>query len=228
MTRTVFYGFGAYVGSFSSATACAWWPADPGTLGFAPAQQVPVDLALCPQGVRNGTITQAAIQVDDSPVNGGLTKIGPLFPGGIMIGACWLEQNYWKNLPARGIAQPPRLTPQDQCRDYELTSVLDWDADRRFAGFYAEISGAQGSLRLVSVWNAGTSLVPGQLPAGTWWLDLSAVADPVANGFTTVANTGDKGALFLDVQTIRLLVLAGPKKPPITGHDHYFQPSEED
>ena len=133
-----------------------------------------------------------------------------------------LEQGYWTSLPAKGIAQPPRLTPQDQCRDFELTSLLDWDANRRFAGFFAQIAQVQGTLALCTIWGAGTSLVPGQAPAGTWWLDLAASADPVANGFTTVANAGDSGALFLDAATIARIPVPGPKKPPSTGHAAYF------
>lgn len=225
MTRSVFYAFGAYVGSITGPTSCSWFATDPNTIAWDPKQMVSVDLSRNPQGVRNGAITAAAIQVDDSQLNGGLTRIGPLFPTGVMIGACWLDSGFWTNLATSGPYQPPRLTAQDQCRDYELTSVLDWVTNRRFCGFYAQIGATAGptsNLALCTIWNAGTSLVPGVTPAGTWWLDSSATADPVAGGFTTVAKTGDAGALFLDAPTVQLLKLAGPKRPPYTGHRTYF------
>jgi hypothetical protein len=108
------------------------------------------------------------------------------------------------------------------CHGYELTTIVEWTPAsrgiaRRFWGFHAEISAEQGSLALCTIWTPGTSLT--QRPAGSWWIDLAAQADPIASGFTTIG-TGSapkRGALFLDALGGRGLNLAGPKIPPYQG-----------
>ena len=59
---------------------------DPATLSppYDASKLITNDLAKNPQAYRNGTITLANVQIDDAPTNGGLTKIGPTFPGGTM------------------------------------------------------------------------------------------------------------------------------------------------
>src|ERR1700733_166461 len=201
MTRTVFYGFGAFVGTISGPTTCGWWPDDPAKLGFAAGALIPIDLGKNPQAVRTNAIKPADIQADDYAgyTFGGLTKIGPMFPGGVMTGACWVESTYWASLAAKGM-QP--AFGDAQCRPYELTSVLYWQgalAGRRFNGVHAVIHSVQGALANVSIWQPGSSLIPGQPPLSTSWLDLAAVAHPIEKGFTEIGvATGNptSGALF--------------------------------
>lgn len=223
MSRSIFYGFGAWVGAVSGHTKCAWWAEDPATLGFAPAKLIKSDLSMNPQAVRTGAIQIGAIEVDDAPANGGLTKIGPTFPTGSMINSIWIESNHYNALADK----PGRPPSYMQCHDYELTSVLYWtDAmkGRRFYGFYAEITSEQSQNALCSIWPAGKSRIPGQQPAGSWWINLQTSAHPIEQGFTEIGlgpTCKKKGALFLDAPSINNLQLGPPKQPPVQGHGSY-------
>jgi hypothetical protein len=222
--RTITYGFGSWVGQQTGLTTCGWWAQDPNTLNppFDANKLISSDLSKNLQAVRNGQISIAQIQVDDAPVNGGETKIGPTFPNGSLINGCWLEKGDYDALPSS--KKPPRVPADMQCRDYELTTVWYWSgalANRRFWGFYAEIVQEQAGLANVSVWPAGKSLEPGQGPAGSWWLNLTTVAHPLEAGFTTIwtgLGNPKQGALFLDAPTRLNLGLAGPKLPRGAGH----------
>jgi hypothetical protein len=217
-TRTVFYGFGAWVGRVDARTVCSWWPDDPNNLGFDRGQLITVDLAKNPAAYLSGAISLDEIEVDDAPASGGLTKLGPTFPTGSSIDGVWLAARLYASLPNR----PPFPQRFMSCSDYELTTVIEWAPDgrgiaRRLWGYHAEISAEQGSLALCTIWTPGTSQT--QPPAGSWWIDLAAQADPLANGLTVVG-TGSapkRGALFLDVGGSRNLSLAGPKLPPAKG-----------
>ena len=217
-TRSVFYGFGAWVGKMDSSTAGSWWPDDPNNLGFDPAQLIRVDLAKNPSAYIAGKLPFSEIEVDDPPSGGGLTKLGPSWPTGSTINGVWLESGFYNGLKFK----PAFPQPFMNCHAYELTTVVYWGVAspgiaRRYWGFHAEITAEQGSLALCTVWTPGTSRT--QRPAGTWWIDLAQDADPVANGFTTigVGKAPKQGALFLDAITSRGLGLAGPKVPPWLG-----------
>jgi hypothetical protein len=222
-TRSIFYGFGSWVGQQTGLTTCGWWPQDPNTLSppFDNSKLINNDLSKNPQAAKTGGITQAQIQVDDAPANGGLTKIGPSFPAGSLINGCWLEKNVYDALAA-GV-KPPRIPSGIQCHDYELTNVYYWSgplANRRFFGFYATINSEQGQSALCSIWPASYSLVPGQQPAGSWWLNLTTVAHPIETGFTQIGvgvGKPKQGALFLDAPTVSSLVLTDPKLPRYAG-----------
>lgn len=220
MTRSIFYGFVAFVGSIKSSTECAFWPGDPGTHKWSTNVLINVDLAMNPQLCRSGKITPSDITVDDyggySVI--GQTTIGPMWPGGTMNGTCWLESTFWANLAKSG-NQPPRLAPDAQCYDYELCNVLYWDgplAHRRFQGLYATIQSVQGTNALCTVWQPGTSLIPGQNPLGTWWIDLLTLAHPIEKGFTQIGvgpSDPKQGALFLDIAARSIVPFATPKNP---------------
>ena len=217
-TRSIFYGFGAWVGRLDGRTACAWWADDPSNLGFDHGQLIKTDLAKNPAAYLAGSISIDQLEVDDAPADGGLTKLGPTWPTGSTINSVWLESNFYDHLPRR----PAFPQPFMNCRGYELTTILEWAPDgksvhRRFWGFHCEITAEQGPLALCTVWTPGTSQT--QKPTGSWWIDLAAHADPIANGFTT-AGTGaapKQGAVFLDAFGTRGLALAAPKVPPYQG-----------
>jgi hypothetical protein len=223
MTRSVFFGFGAFVGSMSGPTTCAWWPDDPARLAWDPAKLIPVDLGKNPEAVRQGLIKVADIQCDDFTTDGGLTKIGPRWPLGTTTGACWLEEAYWKALaPA---IQPARIPNGVQCRPYELCSVLYWDgplAGRRFIGFYGEIKSTSAANAMVELWNPATSLVPGQPSHGTFWLNLSTQAMAIEPGFTEIGTASaapQKGAVFVEATVANAIRPMGPKWPIWLGED---------
>jgi hypothetical protein len=126
--------------------------------------------------------------------------------------------------------KPNRIPPGIQCHDYELCTVQYYGgvlSNRRFFGFYVEIQSVSGATALTKVWNAGTSLIPGQPAAGTWWFNLSNQAMPIEKGFTAVG-TGvsdpRKGALFLDAATAAGVSLTEPKLPASLGSDFIPRP----
>lgn len=223
MTRTVFYGFGAFVGALRGQSQCAWWDDDPVRYGWDPAALIPVDLARNPSAVRAGTLHVDDIEVDDHRIDGGLTTIGPLWPSGSTIGQCWLSEPYYTRLTRRPPRQP--ASSGGDAYDYESTSILYWDGElggRRFYGFHANITQTAGSIALVQIWAGGTGRIPNRAPAGAWWLDLSAVAHPIDPIATQIAPGGPPtGALFLDSITTRSLMLPMTKRPLLSGQDDY-------
>jgi hypothetical protein len=223
MTRSVFYGFGAFVGSLTGPTSCGFWPDDPALLGWAPAKQIPVDLGKNPEAVRRGLIKPDEIQADDYAgySHGGLTQIGPMWPGGRMTGACWLESSYWSGL---GASKPARIPPGFQSKPYEHTSVLYWDgplAGRRFIGAHGEIRQRRGTTHaLVALWEIGSSQIPGQAPFGTFWIDFPAHAHAIEPDLTEIGlgpNDPQRGAVFLDSQLVTAMRLSLRKAPQSQG-----------
>lgn len=218
MARSVFYGFGATVGSITGPTSCGWWPDDPALLNWDPAKQIPVDLGKNPEAARRGLIRVDEIQADDFAgyAHGGFTEIGPMWPGGRMTGACYLESTYWNGL---GAGKPDRIARGLQARAYELTTVLYWDgplAGRRFVGFYAEIQQVQGPRALAAIWAPGTSLVPGKAPHGVFWIDFPANVHAIEPDFTEIGvGPADPraGALFLDASVASALAAPRSKSP---------------
>lgn len=221
VTRSIFYGSGAWVGVQTGLTTCSFWPNDPTdpSVGWQQSLLIPIDLSKNPQAVRDKSIAIGDILCDDKPANGGLTKIGPLWPIGSTINGVWIEKAYWDSL---GTKQPARVPKYMDCRDYELTTVLYWDgalAGRRFWGFHAEITAESGTTATVSIYPAGKSTATNVQPAGSWPLDLAMVAHPIEPGFTQVGVGANpkSGALFLDAPTVSALALSGPKIPRSLG-----------
>ena len=216
MSRSVFYGFGAFVGKITGPTTCGWWWDDPAKLGWADGALISIDLARSPSAVHGGRIEARDVVVDDFAGygHGGLTKIGPMWPGGTMSGAIYIEKTFYDAMPA----PPPRLPPDAQCRDYELCSVLYYSgplAKRRFHGLYAEILGSQGNLAHVKVWQPGSSMAHVD-PIGTYWVDLAQIAHPIEPGLTEVgigATDAKQGALFVDASAKKVIPFDPPKTP---------------
>jgi hypothetical protein len=224
--RSIFYGFGAWVGSQRGATTCRWWPDDPNepSINWDRNKLIYVDLSRGPSAVQSNRIRRDEIEVDDHGVTGGLTRIGPTWPTGSMINSIWLESRFWDQLPQHN--KPSRVPRGFDGHDYELTSVLYWSGNvpgRRYYGFHAEITApVRGTMALCTVYQAGQSRQ--RRAEGTWWLDLAQVAHPIAAGFTGIGigpNEPKQGALFLDAITVTNLRLAQPKIPPFLGH-HLF------
>ena len=213
-TRITFYGFGAFVGSLTGPTQCAWWPDDPATLNWALSALIPTDLSMTPTWARTAKRSWSDIQVDDHRQDGGRTTVGPRFPQGTMVGGIWLSETYWKSL---GANQPARPTSRDG-HDYEFTTILYWDPalpGRRFHGVHAKLGPSHGPLTRVEFFDIGRSKVPGERTRGPFWLDLAQVAHPKDAGATEVDASNPEGALFLDSSTLVTLGggSGGPKIP---------------
>lgn len=216
--RSIFIGLGAWVGRLDERTTCAWWADDPNHLKFDQSLLIRTDLSLNPTAYVSGRISLEEIQVDDAPIDGGLTKLGPTWPTGSTINGIWLEQAFYNSLPQRPAFPQPFMS----CHDYELTTAIYWTPkarriERRYWGVHAEITAEQGALALCTIWTPGSSKT--QRPAGTWWVDLATQADPLANGLTAIGTGAapKQGALFIDGSAFRGLKLAGPKIPPWEG-----------
>ena len=217
MARSIFYGVGAFVGSITGPTTCAFWPDDPNKLKWDPTLLVKVDLAKNPEAVRQGTIAPGAVEVDDFAGynTGGLTRIGPIFPGGATMGTCYLEDSKCAALGAHD----PRSTP----RAYEWVTVVYHDgpmAGRRFHGFHGNVVNANGNLGLVSLFPRGMSATAGAAPFGTFWLDFPAFVHPVEPGLTGITPVkGQQGAIFIDAKAGGggPSIFDGPKTPRYAG-----------
>ncbi|MBV8760078.1 MAG: hypothetical protein JO257_22495 [Deltaproteobacteria bacterium] len=198
MARSVFYGVGAFVGSITGPTTCAFWPDDPKTLNWDLTKLVKVDLANTPEACRQGKINPAQVEVDDFAGygTGGLTRIGPMFPGGATMGTVYLEESRAAKIPG-----DPTTAP----RSYEWMTVVYYDgalAGRRFHGFHAVVQKpGPGQTALVSLYPRGTSAVPGQVPFGTFWLDFGVHVHPADGSVPLIPPTaGSHGAVFIDTK----------------------------
>jgi len=211
MTKVTFYGLPAWVGAIHGPTICDWWNADPAQLNWDRSLLYTVDLAKTPSAANAGYIAASQIEVDDHTRNGGRTTIGPMWPGGTTIGACWVSDSYL----ARAGGTAPGAPATAGSHKHEHTTIHYFDGEhgnRRFHGFQASVVKAHGPLSLVEIWNPGTSAASAK-PAGSWWLDLAADADPS----TPPPAPGTTGPLYLDAAKVNHMAMFSPKFPPYVG-----------
>ena len=202
MSKVTFYGLPAWVGAIHGPTICEWWDRDPSQLDWDRTRLHRVDLAKTSSAALAGHIAISDVEVDDHTSSGGRTTIGPLWPGGDPIGACWVSEGY---LTRNG------LTPSSH--EFQLVQYFDGEQqNRRFYGFQANMLQQQSNLSLVQLWNPGTGAT-GAPPAGAWWLDLDTHADPSAPALAP----NQPAPLYLDTQMARRLVTLDPKVPPFRG-----------
>ena len=225
--RSVFYGFDAYVGQIVGKTTVNFWADDPNNLNFDTSKLISVDLSQNPEACRQKKIAPEAVIVDDFHgfKLGGHTTIGPDYPLGGTVGGCWLEADYWNQLPAA--IKPPRVPKWRECYAYEMTTIYYWDGPmkyRRFYGFNAEIHSEAAPYALVSIWPAGKSQ-SGCGPSGTVWIDLDKCAHPIESGLTDIwlGSATRRGCLYLDEGQVKLMPFddGGSKHPPGEGADDF-------
>lgn len=208
MSKVTFHGLPAWVGAIHGPTVCDFWTSDPAQLKWDRSLMSTIDLAHTPSAALAGKIQLAQIDADDFPTAGGRTTIGPLFPGGRQIGALWVSEAYLQRLGGRA------PVVQAGAYDYEFMAVqyLGEHGDRRFNGYHAHLRQTNGALSLVDIWNGGTG-ASGAKPAGSWWIDLAADADPNAPPLAV----GATGPLFLESKRAKQLTLIDTKVPPFSG-----------
>lgn len=246
MAKIVFHAYSAYVGTIINRTICSFWTDDPASpaIDWDPAKQIKIDLSF---NLKNARANGGQIDIDDHMIDGGLTTIGPMFPGGTMIGAAWLTDDF---VDKRCKLKP---TLPSHCYPYELKAIAfvgdPTYGNRRFQGFKAKILGTQttGSsiLSNVELWTAGTGRSGHAV--GTYWLDLATISLPDAESGEVGPKGAVDGALFLDMTQRNAygpmvaaaissghggggggggggMVLfgggSGPKVPPATGFDY--------
>jgi hypothetical protein len=209
MTKVTFYGSPAWVGAIQSPTICEYWNNDPAQLNWDRSLLDTVDLSKTPSAALAGRIKSSQIEVDDHAGAGGRTTIGPLWPSGARIGACWISDLHL----ARSLTKT--RPPAANSNAYEYMTIQYFDnehGNRRFQGFHANVIQVNGGLSLVQIWNPGTGSTGGP-PAGAWWLDLAVNADPE----TPPLVPGKPAALFLEVTTSRQLATFEIKMPRVQG-----------
>jgi hypothetical protein len=208
MSKVTFYGLPAWVGAIHGSTVTDWWSTDPAKNNWDRSLLHTIDLALTPSAALAGQIQISQIEADDFTASGGHTTIGPRWPGGTMIGGCWISDSYLTkhavNLADRNGSFPGY--------DYEWTAVQYFDGEqqnRKFHGFHASVLQNQGALSLVEIWNPGSGMTP--TSAGKWWIDLASASDSPAPPLN------QPGPVFLDTMTIGHTTLIDPKIPPFRG-----------
>jgi hypothetical protein len=212
MSKVTFHGLPAWIGAVHSPTICEWWDRDPSQVNWDRSLLYTVNLSMTPSAAIAGHIEVSQIEVDDNTGSGGRTTIGPLWPSGTSIGACWLSDRYLDRLGDRA---RPVAPSGSHGHKHELMTIQYFEGEqqnRRFYGFQANLLQVQGHLSLVEIWNPGTGSGTAK-PAGTWWLDLKADADPNTPPLTP----SKPAALFLDASTVRNLTMFEPKLPPYKG-----------
>jgi len=209
MSKVTFHGLPAWVGAIHGPTGCEWWSSDPSNLNWDRSLLYSIDLAKTPSAALASYISVADIEVDDHVTNGGRTTIGPMWPGGTSIGAIWISDSYLRKLGTRA----PALQVGSNGHDYEYKAVRYFGEhqDRKFHGYHANLVQTHGHLSLVELWQPGTGASAS--PAGRWWLDLGAHADPSAPPLAP----NQPGALQLDTTATRSLPLHAVKVPPYQG-----------
>jgi hypothetical protein len=220
MSKVTFYGLPAWVGAIHSPTVCEWWSADPAQLAWDRSLLHKLDLARTPSAAQAGHISVSQIEVDDHTRSGGRTTIGPLWPGGTSIGACWISDSYLARI---GAQIPPGIPQGANPHDYEHVAIHYFDGEhnnRRFHGVHANVIQVHGPLSLVEIWNPGSSKASAN-PAGSWWLDLGADSDPS----TPPPPPGKPGPLYLDANKLGHIALKAPKYPQFQG-TYTFSPPE--
>lgn len=210
MTKVIFHGLPAWVGAIHGPTACDLWNRDPAQLAWDRSLLYPVDLANTPSAALAGRIKPSQIQVDDHRIHGGRTTIGPMFPQGESVGACWVADGHLARLGRTFVSVPEGGNGHDY--EYKTIQYFDEQQNRRFHGFHARVLQVQSHLSLVEVWHPGTGAGTAK-PAGSWWLDLSASADPD----TPPLQPGQPGPLFLEANAAKLLAPIEVKIPPHKG-----------
>lgn len=211
MTKVTFHGLPAWVGAIHGPTGCEWWSSDPANLNWDRSLLYSLNLAKTPSAAIAGYINVSDIDVDDHVTNGGRTTIGPIWPGGNPIGACWVSDRYLTKLGNRA----PSLALGRDGHAYEYTVIRYFDGeqqDRRFHGFHANLLEAHNHLSLVEIWQPGTG-ASGAQPIGSVWMDLAAHADPGTPPLTP----NQPGPLHLDVKATRTLRVSAVKLPTYTG-----------
>jgi hypothetical protein len=176
---------------------------------------ISTDLSRTPSAALAGTIGSSAVEVDDHTTRGGRNTIGPLWPGGAHIGACWLRDTVWQAIDPQH--RPPFPPPGSSGHDYEYTTVQYLDGEqqnRRFYGFHARAISTKADLTLVALWHPGTGVANPE-PAGSWWLDLATVADP--NGPQVDPVNSPVGPVFLENQAMKSIRVFEPKYPRLVG-----------
>jgi len=202
MSKVTFYGLPAWVGAIHGPTVCEWWDHDPTQLGWDRSLLHKVDLMKTPSAAHANQIPVSQVEVDDHFSRGGRTTIGPLWPSGTTIGACWVSESY---LAKNGLTPPSH--------EFQLMQYFDGEQqNRRFYGFQGTVLQQQSHLSLVQLWHPGTGTA-GAPPAGTWWLDLGADADPN----TPPPSPNQPAPLYLDARATSRLVTFDPKLPAFQG-----------
>lgn len=211
MSKVTFYGLPAWVGAIHSPTICEWWERDPSQLNWDRSLLHRIDLAKTPSTVLANQIPVSQVEVDDHSTSGGRTTLGPLWPAGNAIGALWVSEIYL----ARNSLKPPGAPAGLGGHGHEFQFVQYFDGEqgnRRFHGFHANVLQQQNHLSLVQIWHPGTGASPAK-PAGTWWLDLAADADPNVAPLTP----NQPAPLYLDNKSASKLPMFDTKLPPYKG-----------
>lgn len=218
-TKIVFHAFAAYVGSVKGQRQVSFWTDDPssGSISWSASQLFSLDLGQTPSRAAAGHCSWDDVDVDDFTLQGGLTTLGPMYPGGAMIGCVWLTEAFMKRNSL------PESQKPGHAHGYELRMVLYADSAnkvRRFQGFHAQVlTPRSGKLTQLRVWNAGAGRANGH--SGVFGLDLDEISDTTESTVKGSSSAGADGSLYVDVEKKTIYLASGgtgPKIPKAQGY----------
>ena len=220
-TKIVFHAFAAYVGAVHGQRQVSFWIDDPssGNIAWNAGALKKVDLAQTPSKALAGGCSWQDVDVDDFTLHGGLTTLGPMFPGGATIGGVWLSESYMKRNGLDESMKPGHAF------GHELRMVLYVDSSgkkvTRYQGFHAKVltPHGQGRFTQLKVWNAGAGKAKGH--AITVAVDLDDISDTGESAMTRSSGAGDEGSLYVDYDKKTVYLAGGgtgPKIPPAAGY----------
>ncbi len=222
-----FYAFEAFVARVAGEKLCDLWLRDPYEISYDHNQTISIDLGQTP------TKDFTKVEVDDFTSEGGLTSIGPKFPGSRrMEGGVWLTG-------AKAVQAKQRLgaggyPPIAETADYRWKSILTRDSAagapsfRRYMGFHAELLARDPSgICQFRVWStSGDIALPGDGKLIHVHLgDVTRCWKPDSAAF---ANLGSAGALFLELDFAIAGDLVAPKLPKGYGGARLFPRNYEE
>lgn len=225
-TRLTFHACEAFLCQVLRERTCRVWVSDPMKLvtPYDPARTIMLDLSKSPGDLAAAGQSIAGAEIDDYYTDGGLTRLGPRYPGAARDdnghasdASVWLTEGKFKE--AQALLVGPDYVPRPGTHSYQWQSILvandpsnpaTW---RRYAGYHARRIAVDGKGRTVlKVWEALTNLTS-EAGAKDVVVDLAdpTCCDAVAS--TAFGANDQDGALFLEWSFAKERNLLSPKLP---------------
>jgi hypothetical protein len=221
-----FFACEAFLYRVTGEFECEVWVKEPSALkvpyGQSKKEVLEINLKKTPIEVAN----LDDVEIDDFITEGGLTRLGPRYPGAARSeeahaseASIWLSEAKFKDAKERLLSSQSHSTPQAGTLDYQWQTILSIDDPstmngiRRYAGYRARrvAMDVQGR-RALKVWNALANPTS-ESQAQDVILDITDKELCDKDSSAKFDQDGDEGALFLEWQYANSRNLLSPKLP---------------